>query len=145
VTKDMQLLSIGLVGLAVGTGLALLFPDVPPIAGTALMLILCTSTALCGSAIPGMLKFDSRAIRASGATVFFVLPWLLPYASPEPPADEKPPAPESPPTGTTPAPPHTGGVRPGIHIEKTAATKTAAPKPAIVRPRTVLDSLLPSK
>ena len=144
-TKDMRLLSIGLAGLAAGTALALKFDDADGIAGTALMLVLCMSTALCGSAIPGMLKFDSKAIRASGATVFFVLPWLLPYASPAPPAAGTPPAPESPPKDTPPPPPPVAGTRPTIRIQKSTAAKTVAPKPAIGRPRTVFDGLFTSK
>ena len=161
-SKNMRLLSIGGCGLALGTALALVFPGADGIAGTAMMLILCLSTALCGAAVPGFIKMESKLIRASGATVFFVLPWLLPYEDghetagddqpqvAELPKDAEPPAsPVTPPSGSPAAPagaterpaapkPGTTFKPPPVSPAKQPAKP--APKPS-GRPRTIFDGL----
>lgn len=166
-TKNMRFLAIGGVGLAIGTTLSLVFPDADGIAGTAIMLILCLSTAMCGAAVPGVLKFDSKAVRASGAAAFFVLPWLIPYGSGDAEADEPPPPDHAQPAdagASSPLPTSTTGggtrppaptdrppaARPGTTFRPPALPASRQPvkppaKPRISRPRTIFDGLFSSK
>jgi hypothetical protein len=160
VSKNMRLLVIGGCGLAVGTALALVFPEAGGIPGTAMMLILCMSAALCGASVPGFIRMESKLVRAGGATVFFVLPWLLPYeggdeAVGDDPQDVAVLAPDaaSPPKPApgSPAAPAGGAERSAVRRPATTfkppplpAEKQPAPKPAskpIGRPRTIFDGL----
>ena len=139
----MRSLAIGGVGLAAGTTLAIVFKDESDdIAGTAIMLILSLSAGLCGAAVPGVIKFNSKTIRASGATVFFILPWLMPYARPDEHHDDPPPPAPGQPGGTgQPGAPKPPPPKPGTTFKPPPLpTKTAA-KPSIGRPRTIFDGL----
>ena len=145
-SKNLKLLLFGAVGLVAGTTLALVFPQSEGVAGTALMLNLSLSAALCGAAVPGVVKFESKSIRATGATVFFVLPWLVPAssltaasspdeeflttnASEDDSSDEN---------GSDSAD-STARVRPEIRIP---SPQPAPERPKLRRPRTVFDSIV---
>ena len=153
-TKNMQLLAIGGAGLAVATTLSLVVEDPGVMGGTAIVLIMSLSAALCGAAVPGVIRFDAKPIRAAGAAVFFVVPWVIPAApvtataqTTQPGAHE--PA-STPPAGTDPS---GTGRRPPIRIpppttkppeRQPADQKPAVKKPAIARPRTIFDGLFSS-
>jgi hypothetical protein len=138
--KNLKLLLYGGVGLAAGTTLALVFPGAEGIAGTALMLVLSLSAALCGAAVPGIIHFESKSIRATGATVFFVVPWLVPPASLDSGTEQAPPTeteqPADPSSGGT-----TGTARPRIRIPP----PRQEPTPIVRRPRTLIDELFAPK
>ena len=143
--KNLKLLLYGGVGLAAGTTLALVFPQAEGVAGTALMLVLSLSAALCGAAVPGMIHFQSKSIRATGATVFFVLPWLIPPASFGTEASGESTT-ESSETAQPPEQPQSQPDRPNVTVD---AHRIRIPKPEpesrVRRPRTVIDSLFAPK
>lgn len=158
-SKNMQLLLIGGAGISVGTALSLVFPNAGVLPGTAMMLILCISAALCGASVPGVIQLNSKPIRATGAAVFFALPWLIQPSSldddPDDPqhtasatetgAGAAHPAPD-PGAGAgartpNPAAPRPAGGRPRPGARPADDATKSPSKPALTRPRTIFDGL----